>query len=34
MVAKTITGNTVYVVAVPSIVTSQTGTPVDVLSLS
>ena len=34
LVAKTITGSTIYVVAVPSIVTSQTGTLVDVLTLS
>ena len=34
LVAKTLTGNTIYVLAVPSIVTSQTGTLVDVLTLS
>jgi len=34
LVAKTITGSTIYVVAVPSIVTSQTGTLVDILTLS
>jgi len=34
MTAKTITGSTVYVLALPSLVTSQTGTSIDVLSLS
>lgn len=34
MVVKTQTGNIIYVLAVPSIVTSQTGTLIDVLSLS
>lgn len=34
LVAKTLTGNTVYVLAVPSIITSQTGTLIDVLTLS
>jgi hypothetical protein len=34
LVVKTQTGNTIYVLAVPSIVTSQTGTLIDVLSLS
>jgi len=34
LVAKTLTGSTIYVLAVPSIVTSQTWTLVDVLSLS
>ena len=34
MVTKTITGNIIYVLAVPSIVTNQTGTLIDVMTLS